>query len=124
MDANDPTIRAILILRNGLTQIVEELNTVLEEMGPPGPWMPNIDTAELDAAPWLTYNTKTPAEPGHAAWLKNPVHFQQFEPPKVIYELVKGLQHSPDHTLQLGDMEYFFSGEDKFIGRRPKKVQK
>lgn len=121
---DDRLVKVILAVRNGLTQIVEQLNTVLEEMGSSEPWIPNIDLAELDAAPWTTYRTKTPAKPGSAAWIKNPVHFTQFEAPSVVLELVKALQHTPEKKLTLGDMEYFFSGEEKFISRRPVKVKK
>ena len=132
MEKNDRLIKVVLAVRDGLTQIVEQLNDILGELRPPDlarartpePWIPHIDLSELDAAPWTTYHTKEPAEPGKAAWLKNPAHFQQFEPPKVVFELVRALQHSPNKQLQLGDMEYFFSGEEKFISRRPKKVKK
>ena len=86
--------------------------------------IPKIDLGELDAAPWLTYQTKEPAKPGKAAWMKNPVHFTEFEAPPVVLELVEALKHTPKERLQLGDVEYFFSGEGKFISRRPVKVKK
>ena len=124
MAEQDGLVKVVLAVRDGLTHIVEELNHVLEEMAPGEVGVPNIDLGELDQAGWATYQTKTPAEPGKAAWIKNPVHFTDFKAPPVVLELVKALKRSPKERLQLGDVEYFFSGEGKFISRRPKKVEK
>lgn len=89
--------------------------------------IPKLDLAELDASPWLSYKTKEPAAPSKPAWMKNPVYFTQFEPPQVVFELVKALKRTPDEKLVLGDCEYSFSGkgdmEDHFISRRPVKVK-
>lgn len=89
--------------------------------------IPKIDLGELDAAPWLTFQTKEPAKPGRAAWMKNPVHFTSFDAPPVILELVNALKKSPDGKLVLGDMIYSFSGKgdvkDHFISRKPVKVK-
>lgn len=124
MTEEDKLIKVILALREGLTLIVEQLNEVLAtyapEMGPER-GIPKIDLGDLDAAPWLTYHTKVRAEPGTAAWMKNPTHFTQFEAPPVIHELVKAIKRSPGERLQLGAMEYGFSGERKFLSRRPVK---
>lgn len=125
-------LAVILALRNGYALIVQELNKVLGEMAPPGAGgppavsedVPEIDLGELATAGWTSYKTKQPAEASEPAWIKNPAHFTTFEPPQVIYELVKALEASKGHRLQLGDMEYFYSGEKKFLSRRPAKQEK
>lgn len=128
MTEKDRLVKVILALRGGLTQIVEELNKVLNELAPPETrsalGIPKIDLADLATARWITYKTKQPAEVNEAAWIKNPAYFTDFEAPPVILELVKALHKTEKKRLQLGDMEYFFSGEDKFVSRRPAKTEK
>ncbi len=86
--------------------------------------IPEIDLAELDECPWLTYK-KNPAGPGKAAWIKNPAHFEHFDAPKVLWELVKAMEGEKDHKLVLGDMEYVFGGkEGQFINRKPTKMER
>ena len=128
MAEKDRLARVILALRSGLTQIVEELNKVLDELAPPETrsalGIPKIDLADLATAGWTTYHTKQPAEVSEAAWLKNPAYFTDFEAPPVVLELVKALKKTEKKRLKLGDMEYFFSGEEKFLSRRPAKKEK
>lgn len=87
--------------------------------------IPQIDIGELNAAPWLTYKTKEPAKSSDSpAWVKNPVQFTSWkDPPNVLLQLVKALKRSKDHKLQLGTCEYSFSGEEKFISRKPIKTE-
>ena len=126
--AENPGVRVILALRDGLKQILDELNKILDEMAPPetrsATGIPKIDIADLNAAGWTSYDTKKPAKEGEAAWIKNPAHFTSFEAPQVIFELVKAMTRSKGERLVLGDMEYFFSGEKKFLSRRPAKQEK
>lgn len=134
--ADDKLIRVILAIRNGLTLTVEELNKVLKSVEPRTfekpraalKGIPRIDLANLEDAGWLDYKTKEPAAKGQPAWMKNPVHFTQFEPPPVIFELVKALKKSPEEKLQLGEYEYSFSGKGDmarhFLARRPFKPEK
>ena len=128
MAADERICRAIIVLRNGLTQIVEELNQILGDMAPPETrsalGIPKIDLADLATAGWTTYHTKQPAEVSEAAWIKNPAYFTDFEAPPVVLELVKALNKTEKKTLRLGDMDYFFSGEGKFLSRRPAKKEK
>jgi len=88
--------------------------------------IPEIDLAELDACPWQTYK-KQPAKPGHVAWIKNPTHFEHFDAPPVLWELVKALEGAKDRTLVLGACEYSFSGkndlQDHFLSRKPVKTE-
>ena len=125
--AESPEVRVILALRDGLQQTLDELNKILEELAPPGTGtpgdIPHIDLADLDAAGWTSYKTKNPAQPGEPAWIKNPVHFTSYEAPPVILELIKAMARVKPQRLQLGDMEYFFSGEGKFLSRRPAKKE-
>lgn len=86
--------------------------------------IPEIDLAELDECPWQTFQ-KTKAGPGTAAWIKNPAHFEHFDAPKVLWELVKAMEGKKDHKLVLGDMEYVFGGkEGQFINRKPAKMER
>jgi hypothetical protein len=87
--------------------------------------IPQIDMAELNECPWVTFKDKQPAKPGHAAWIKNPVEFTSWKDvPKVLLELVKIMKRDPDQKLVLGDMEYVFSGDKKqFIQRKPVKTE-
>ena len=127
MTEESPGVKVVLALRNGLQQIVDELNKILEELAPPGTGtpgdIPRIDLAELEAAGWTSYQTKQAAQPGEAGWIKNPVHFTSYEAPPVILELIKAMARIKPKRLQLGDMEYFFSGEGKFLSRRPAKKE-
>ena len=128
MTAETPGVRVVLALRDGLQQIVDELNKILDELAPPETrsalGIPKIDIADLNAAGWTDYQTKAAAEPGTAAWIKNPAHFTSYEPPQVVFELVKAMTKAKGERLVLGDMEYFFSGEKKFLSRRPAKKEK
>lgn len=125
--ADSPGVRVIVALRNGFAQIADDLTKILEEMAPPETrsalGIPKIDIADLNAADWTSYATKKEAKDGEAGWLKNPAHFTSYEPPQVVFELVKALTKSKGHRLVLGDMEYFFSGEKKFLSRRPAKKE-
>ena len=125
MAKKDRLVKVVLAVRNGLTQTVQQLNEILEELAPPGTGapgdIPEIDLAELEAAGWTSYQTKEAVQPGDAGWVKHPAHFTSYEAPPVILELVKALDRTKNKRLQLGDMEYFFSGEGKFLSRRPAK---
>ena len=81
---------------------------------------PKLDPADLDALPWLTYQTKEPAEPGKAGWIKNPAYFSNFFEPAAA-ELSKALTRAGG-KLELGEHIYQFSGKEKqFISRKPVK---
>jgi len=132
--------RLVLVLRNNLAQALEELNGILEQLAPKEARIekasknlkqppareeiPQIDLAELDDADWISYATKKRAKPGEAAWLKNPEQFQNVSAPPVINELLAALKRCSTKRLPLGDMEYFLSGEGKFISRNPAKKEK
>ena len=127
MAEKDRLVKVILVVRDSLASAVEGLNEILREIEPsafrePGR-VPNIDLADLDAASWTSYQTKGPAEPGTAAWIKNPAYFTSFEAPECVLELIKALARTKNKRLKLGDMEYFFSGEEKFLSRRPAKKE-
>lgn len=122
-----PGIRLVIALRDAAALLVEECNAILQEQAPPeamsATGIPRIDLADLDAAPWTSYRTKEVAEPGEPAWVKNPAYFETAELPQVIIELQKALNKTENKRLRLGDMEYFLSGEGKFITRRPAKKE-
>ncbi len=85
--------------------------------------IPEIDLAELDECPWQTYQ-KNPAGPGKVAWIKNPAHFERFEAPKVLWELVKAMESDRGQALVIGDMQYSFGGDKgQFINRKTAKAQ-
>lgn len=129
-------VKVILVVRDGLAQAVDGLNEVLREIEPTAfreagteqpdvtEDIPRIDLADLEAAGWTSYATKNPAKEGEAGWIKNPAHFTSFEPPQVIFELVKALTKAKGNRLTLGAMTYFFSGEKKFVSRQPAKREK
>jgi len=121
-EERDVVVKALGVLVGHLEQAAYEIREVLKDLAPED--IPRIDLGDLDAAGWLTYKTKTEAPPGSPAWIKNPSQFTQFNPPKVVFELVKAIKRSPGEKLVLGDMEYSFSAEGKFISRKPVKVEK
>ena len=55
--------------------------------------------------------------------MKNPSYFTSFEPPQVVFELVKALKRTSEEKLVLGDCEYSLSRDGKFINRKPIKVR-
>lgn len=128
--------RLVLVLRNNLTQTVQELNDILKQLGPAGfepakvtqeklpEGIPQIDLAEIEEAIWTSYRTKDRAQPGEASWIKNPEHFTSYDAPAVVLELLAAIKRSDTKRLRLGDMEYFLSGEGKFISRNPAKKEK
>ncbi|GAI96065.1 unnamed protein product, partial [marine sediment metagenome] len=107
--------RVVLVLRNNLAPIVEELNTILKQLGPSefkaaktqekkpaaatDSRIPQLDLAELDDAEWISYATKARAKPGDAAWLKNPEYFQNVSAPPIITELLAALKRSSTKRL-------------------------
>ena len=127
--------RVVTILRNNLAQTLQELNDVLDQFAPPEARakkkpatpkpgdIPQIDIAELEEADWVSYKTKAPAKPGEAAWLKNPEHFTSYQAPPVVLELLAAIKRAGTKRLLIGDMEYFLSGQGKFISRRPAKKE-
>ena len=116
MSSDEPLLTVILTVRDGLTQIVEGLNQVLERYAPETK-IPQVDLGELEQLPWVAYKTKEPAAKGQAAWI--------FTNTKGAEELVKGLRAAADHTLDLGEYTFQLQGKDlAFISRRPRKVEK
>jgi hypothetical protein len=77
--------------------------------------VPGLDLAEIEALPWTSYKTKKVAAAGEAAWV-----WRSLENAR---ELGEAIERSEGQHLQLGDMEYKFSGPEKqFISRRPVRV--
>ena len=107
-------VRVVLALRSGLTQIVEELSRILEEVAPPEARIPQID---LEALPWLKRD-KTPAKPGEWGWIFGP---------KSVVGPVEGSQPLIDllekhgGKVELPPYEISFTKEKAFIQRRPLK---
>lgn len=127
MSERDVIVKALSSLAAHLESAAVEIREALGELAPEMA-VPRIDLGDLDKAGWLTYHTKTPAEPGTPAWLKNPTYFTGWDAPPVVMELVKALKRTPGEKLVLGDCEYSFSGKgdmkNHFIIRRPVKVKK
>ena len=115
---DDRIVKVVLALRNGLTQIVEQLNDILGTYAPETS-MPDLDIAAIDALPWVSYQTKKPCKkPDEAGWI-----FSDLQEP-AAQELVKALKAS-EGPLQLGNVEYKFSGKgDMFVSKRPVKMEK
>lgn len=122
--------RAIIAMRNGYAQIVEQLNDILKEATPEAIMpsdIPRIDPTELDDCGWQTFQ-KQPAKLGVAAWIRNPVYFTSWQhPPQALIELVKALKRTDNGELTIGDMKYCYGGpQDKpeqFIHRKPVKTE-
>jgi len=85
--------------------------------------IPKLDQAEIEALPWTSFKTKGLATKGEAGWI-----WRSLENAKELAKAIEKLeQEKPERvksvSLQLGDMEYKFSGPEKqFIARRPVKV--
>jgi len=121
--SEDKLVRVILAVRDGLSQIVEQLNGVLKEIAPET-GIPKVDLAEIAELPWISYKTKQPcasaSEPG---WIFNDPSKLSKETQRYVFdELVKTIEGAGG-KIQLGDMLFTFSGppDDKkmFISRRP-----
>ena len=86
-------------------------------------YIPQLDIGEINDLLWTTYKTKERAQPSQAAWtFSDPARHGKREDERVVEELVKAIRASENEKLQLGDMEYSFSGAEKqFISRRPAK---
>ena len=84
-------------------------------------WIPKLDIGEISDLLWTTYKTKERAKPAQAAWtFSDPTRHDKPESRRVIEELIKAIKASLNETLQLGDMTYSLSGNEKqFISRRP-----
>jgi len=89
-------------------------------------WIPKLDIGEINDLLWTTYKTKERAKPAQAAWtFSDPTRHDKAEDKHVVEELVKAIRASSDGNLQLGDMEFSFSGAEKqFISRRPARQKK
>jgi hypothetical protein len=118
----DVIVKVLSSLAAHLESAASEIREALGELAPEQA-IPRIDLDDLDKAGWLTYRTKAPAEPGKPAWMKNPTYFKGYETPQVVFELVKALKRTRGEKLVLGDMIYEFSGNGKFISRKPVKVR-
>jgi hypothetical protein len=120
VEVNSDVVDIVEKARLEAEQIV---NSWLREPPLPTVDIPHIDLAELDACPWTTYQTKEPAKPSQSAWVKNPGMFTDWkDAPNVLLTLVKAVKKSPGEKLVLGEMEYSFSGEGKFVSRKPVKA--
>jgi hypothetical protein len=123
----DELVKIRKIVDNVIAYLTEYEKILEKDLHAPG--IPQIDLAELDQAPWFDYKTKQQAEPGTAAWTKNPAGWPGLQLPEVLVELSKALTKLPDHTLILGLMEYDLSkpdakGASRFINRKPAKKEK
>lgn len=121
VEVNSDSVDVVERARLEAEQIV---NQWLHEPPLPSIDVPDIDLAELDKCPWTTYQTKEPAKPNQAAWVKNPEEFKDWkDAPNMLFTLVKALKKSPDKKLTLGTMTYELSGKDEmknhFISRKP-----
>jgi len=106
-----------------LAAVHEEHEALAEEIFPGVPAapkeaatsIPGLDLAEIEALPWTSFATKQLCKKGEAGWV-----WRSLENAK---ELAKAIESSEGQRLQLGDMEYKFSGPEKqFIARSPRKV--
>ena len=118
-ETDERVLRVALVVRNGLVQIVEGLNEILQSYAPgekPARAIPDLDISEIDKLPWVSYATKQPCTaPDEAGWI-----FADLQEP-VAQELAKALR-SLKGPLKLGNVEYKFSGKgNEFISRRPVK---
>jgi hypothetical protein len=98
------------------------LDSWLEQQEPPQ--IPQLDIAEVQSLPWVSYQTKQPCQkPDEAGWVFADPSRHEGEKQKIVNELATAIEKAPKNKLQLGDMLYTFSGpkEDKklFISRRP-----
>ena len=115
---DDRLVKVVLVVRDGLVQIVEQLNDILETYAPETA-IPDLDIAAINELPWVSYQTKQPCKkPDEAGWI-----FSDLQKP-AAQELVKAIK-AADGPLQLGNVEYKFSGEgDMFVSKRPVKMEK
>lgn len=81
-------------------------------------YIPHLDIAEISELPWKDYKTKQPStKPDSPAWA--------FSNADGAEELVKAINASKDGKVQIGNVEFSFSGDsDQFISRRPVKQKK
>jgi len=110
----DPLVKVVLAIREGLTMIVEQLNEVLAAYAPETV-IPRLDIAAIEGLEWISYQTKKAAQRSESAWI--------FRTTPGAEELVKAIEASENHRVELGEYDYGFSGPEKqFIARRPRKV--
>ena len=113
-DSSQNNIRSVILaIREGLTSIVEQLNSLLEEMAPETA----IPTLDLEALPWLKRD-KTPCKPSDWGWLFGPG--STVGPPKGSEPLVL-LLDKHGGKVELPPYEITYSKDRTFIQRRPLK---
>jgi len=91
---------------------------------PSVPQIPQLDIAEVQSLPWVSYQTKQPCtKPDESGWVFRDSSRHTEEKQKTISELASAIEKAPKNKLELGDTVYTFSGpkEDAklFISRRP-----
>lgn len=120
VEVGSDTVDIVQRARIEAEQLVESW---LSEPMMPAAEIPQIDIAELDALDWTRYKKpQQKATPEEPAWIKNPVEFTSWKnPPQALLQLVKALKRAPNEKLVLGNWEYGFSGENKFVSRNKKK---
>jgi len=78
--------------------------------------VPEIDVGDIDSLPWKNFK-KEPCRLGEAGWV--------MRSHEGAAKLSEALEKAPDHKLQIGELEYCFSGDrDQFINRKPVKREK
>ena len=111
--SEDRLVKVILAIREGLTSIVEQLNSLLEEMAPETA----IPTLDIEALPWLKRD-KTPCKPGDWGWLFGPESV--VGPPEGSEPLII-LLDKHGGKVELPPYEITYSKDRAFIQRRPLK---
>lgn len=100
---------------------LSQIDSWLTEAPTAPKYIPQLDIGEINDLVWTTYKTKEKAKPEQAAWtFRDATRHSNLDHRKIVNELVKAIKASPNERLQLGDMEFSFSGKEKqFISRRP-----
>ena len=95
---------------------------------PETPKIPQLDTAEIQNLPWMSYKTKQPCKsPDEPGWTFSDPSRHEPEKQKTVSELASAIEKVPKSKLELGNQIFTFSGpkEDRklFISRRIKNGQ-
>lgn len=106
-----------------LTRAEYEIDQWLEA---PEAGIPELDIAEINSLPWISYQTKQACtKPDQAGWIFSAATRHTVQQQPVVGELREAIGKAPKGKLQLGNVLYSFSGpEDNpklFISRKPVK---
>lgn len=125
MNEEKLAVRTLIIFRNSLSQIVDEINTELERLGQAMPQelnIPQLDISDIQELPWKTRGKTLASKSGYAWMFTHNDRDLKPQQQEIIDALCSAISTAKDGEVDLGEFIFKFSGRDNaLLNRIPKK---